>query len=172
MFDSWVGKIPWRRERLPTPVFWPGSPGESGLVSRGSQGLRSPLESRRGSLGHLAGHTSSHQKVTATSLIQLLAPPCSPSRLCARNPCILHSTEGWGTGQAGLGPRAEFQGQQGPNSGGSPREGTPGSRHSRGKVRSGKASNSRGQVLGAVGKGGQGSLWLGWEPTRSGLILR
>ena len=29
----------------------PGSPGESGLVSRGSQGLRSPLESRRGALG-------------------------------------------------------------------------------------------------------------------------
>ena len=23
-FDPWVGKIPWRRERLPTPVFWPG----------------------------------------------------------------------------------------------------------------------------------------------------
>ena len=23
-YDSWVGKIPWRRERLPTPVFWPG----------------------------------------------------------------------------------------------------------------------------------------------------
>ena len=22
--DTWVGKIPWRRERLPTPVFWPG----------------------------------------------------------------------------------------------------------------------------------------------------
>ena len=21
-FDSWVGKIPWRRERLATPVFW------------------------------------------------------------------------------------------------------------------------------------------------------
>ena len=21
---SWVGKIPWRRERLPTAVFWPG----------------------------------------------------------------------------------------------------------------------------------------------------
>ena len=33
------------------PWFIPGSPGESGLVSRGSQGLRSPLESRRGSLG-------------------------------------------------------------------------------------------------------------------------
>ena len=23
-FDPWVGRIPWRRERLPTPVFWPG----------------------------------------------------------------------------------------------------------------------------------------------------
>ena len=23
-FDPCVGKIPWRRERLPTPVFWPG----------------------------------------------------------------------------------------------------------------------------------------------------
>ena len=23
-FNSWVGKILWRRERLPIPVFWPG----------------------------------------------------------------------------------------------------------------------------------------------------
>ena len=23
-FDSWFGKIPWRREQLPTPVSWPG----------------------------------------------------------------------------------------------------------------------------------------------------
>ena len=23
-FNSWVRKIPWRRDRLPTPVFWPG----------------------------------------------------------------------------------------------------------------------------------------------------
>ena len=23
-FDSWVRKILWRRDRLPTPVFWPG----------------------------------------------------------------------------------------------------------------------------------------------------
>ena len=22
--ESWVRKVPWRRERLPTPVFWPG----------------------------------------------------------------------------------------------------------------------------------------------------
>ena len=23
-FSPWAGKIPWRREELPTPVFWPG----------------------------------------------------------------------------------------------------------------------------------------------------
>ena len=23
-FDPWIGKIAWRRERLPSPVFWPG----------------------------------------------------------------------------------------------------------------------------------------------------
>ena len=28
LFDSWVGKTPWRRHRLPTPVFL-GSPGGS-----------------------------------------------------------------------------------------------------------------------------------------------
>jgi len=22
--DPWVGRIPWKRERLPTPLFWPG----------------------------------------------------------------------------------------------------------------------------------------------------
>ena len=32
-FDPWVGKIPWRRERLPTPVFWPRK-------FRGSMGLQ------------------------------------------------------------------------------------------------------------------------------------
>ena len=24
MWETWAGKIPWRREQLPTPVFWPG----------------------------------------------------------------------------------------------------------------------------------------------------
>ena len=24
MFNTWVGKIPFRKERLSTPVFWPG----------------------------------------------------------------------------------------------------------------------------------------------------
>ena len=34
--DPWVGKIPWRRAWLPTPVFLPGeSHGQSSLVVRG-----------------------------------------------------------------------------------------------------------------------------------------
>ena len=29
LVNPWVGKIPWRRERLPTPVFWSGKfPGQ------------------------------------------------------------------------------------------------------------------------------------------------
>ena len=35
-FDPWLGKISWRRERLPTPVFWPGE----------FHGLYSPLGSK------------------------------------------------------------------------------------------------------------------------------
>ena len=32
-FDPWVGKIPWRRAREPTPVFLPGkSPGQRSLA--------------------------------------------------------------------------------------------------------------------------------------------
>ena len=37
--DPWVGKIPWRRARQPTPVFLPGeSQGQRGLV--GYKGLQ------------------------------------------------------------------------------------------------------------------------------------
>ena len=36
-FNPWVEKIPWRRERLPTPVFWPG---EFRGLSMGSQRVR------------------------------------------------------------------------------------------------------------------------------------
>ena len=41
-FDSWVGKIPWRRDRLPTPVFlgFPGgSDGKESACSAGDLGL-------------------------------------------------------------------------------------------------------------------------------------
>ena len=36
MFSSWVGKIPWRGEWLPTPVFLPGGPhGQRRVVGYG-----------------------------------------------------------------------------------------------------------------------------------------
>ena len=34
-FDPWVAKIPCRRERVPTPVFWPGE--FHGVLVHGSQ---------------------------------------------------------------------------------------------------------------------------------------
>ena len=40
-FDSWVGKIPWRRKWQPTPVLLPRkSHGQRSLVSMGSQRVR------------------------------------------------------------------------------------------------------------------------------------
>ena len=36
-FDPWVGKIPWRREWQPTPVFFPWSEEPGGLPSMGLQ---------------------------------------------------------------------------------------------------------------------------------------
>ena len=40
-FDSWVGKIPWRRAWQPTPVFLPGeSPGQRSLAGHSPQGCR------------------------------------------------------------------------------------------------------------------------------------
>ena len=53
-FDSWIGKIPWRRERLPTPVFlgFPGgSAGKEPAHNAGSPGSipglgRSPGEGK------------------------------------------------------------------------------------------------------------------------------
>ena len=40
-FDPWLGKIPWRREWLPAPVFLPGkSQGQRGLVGYSPWGLK------------------------------------------------------------------------------------------------------------------------------------
>ena len=41
LFDSWVGRFPWRRDRLPTPVFlgFPGgSDGEESACNEGDLG--------------------------------------------------------------------------------------------------------------------------------------
>ena len=53
-FDSWVGKVPWRRDRLPTPVFlgFPGgSAGKESACNVGDLGFvhglgRSPGEGK------------------------------------------------------------------------------------------------------------------------------
>ena len=42
MWEPWVGKIPWRRERLPTPVFWPGE--SHGIYSPGGHKLSDTTE--------------------------------------------------------------------------------------------------------------------------------
>ena len=39
--DPWIGKIPWRRERQPTPVFLPGkSHGQRSLVGYSPKGCK------------------------------------------------------------------------------------------------------------------------------------
>ena len=46
-FDSWVGKIPWRRDRLPTPVFLGvpcGSAGKESACNVGDLDWEDPLE--------------------------------------------------------------------------------------------------------------------------------
>jgi len=41
MWETWVGKIPWRREQLPTPVSWLGEfHGQRSLVDYSSWGHR------------------------------------------------------------------------------------------------------------------------------------
>ena len=55
-FDPWVGKIPWRREWPPTPLFLPGeSHGQRSLAGYSPWGL---------GVGHSA-HTRTHAHVRA-----------------------------------------------------------------------------------------------------------
>ena len=52
--DPWVGKTPWRRERLPTPVFWPGEfrgLSRASLVAQMVKNLPAVQETWVGSLG-------------------------------------------------------------------------------------------------------------------------
>ena len=57
-FDSWVGKIPWSREKLPMPVFWPGE----------FQGLYSPW-------GRKESDKTEQLSVSLTVIIISSAPP-------------------------------------------------------------------------------------------------
>ena len=43
VFNPWVGKIPWRREWLPTPIFFPGEfHGPRSLVGYSPRGRKEP----------------------------------------------------------------------------------------------------------------------------------
>ena len=55
MQETWVGKIPWRKERLPIPVFWP----------REFRGLYSPWGCKESDMTEQLSHVS----VTATKFI-------------------------------------------------------------------------------------------------------
>jgi len=43
-FDPWVGKIPWRRKRQPTPVFLPGESHGSGAWEAAVHGVAKELD--------------------------------------------------------------------------------------------------------------------------------
>ena len=60
--DPWVGNIIWRRERLPTPVFWPGE----------SQGLYRPW-------GHKESDTT--EQLSLPLLVCKVIPPSDPESL-------------------------------------------------------------------------------------------
>ena len=72
-FDPWIGKVPWWREWLPTPVFWPGE--FHGLYS--PWGCKESDTTKRLSLFHLLGVLSSvkNSKVFCVSL-DLEPEPC------------------------------------------------------------------------------------------------
>ena len=76
-FDPWVRKIPWRRDRLPTPVFWPG---EFHGQSMGSQRINM---TERLSL-HFTGR-SVDERAGARAVIldhEVIQPVQSLSRVC------------------------------------------------------------------------------------------
>ena len=58
-FDPWVGKIPWRSKRLPTPVFLPGkSHGQTSLVGYSPRGHKELDMTERLTQTHILSHGS------------------------------------------------------------------------------------------------------------------
>ena len=94
-FDPQVGKIPWRRERLPTPVFWPGE--SHGLYS--ARGRRDSDTAERHFMLHLIIPPGTpplpqppahawHTLLTAPRDLQCV---CMPSRVNSATPGTLPS---------------------------------------------------------------------------------
>ena len=70
LVDSWVGKIPWRKERLPTPVFWP----------KESHGMGSQKVGHNWATFTFIYHLSCEDKWVIQYLSQSI--PCSAAKLC------------------------------------------------------------------------------------------
>ena len=70
MRETWVGKMPWRREQLPAPVFWPGeSHGQRSLAGCCSWGHQELDTTEWLSHTHAHTHTYAHtHRVCCTSL--------------------------------------------------------------------------------------------------------
>ena len=71
-FDPWVGKIPWRSEKLPTPVFWP----------REFYGLYSPRGRKESNMTDWLALHFSMKKQCRGSLLLLMLSRFSHVRLC------------------------------------------------------------------------------------------
>ena len=83
-FDPWVGKIPWRRERLPTPVFWP----------REFQGLYSPWSLKElGMTKRLSLTIETELGVFTVYLLSLLLLLYLPITVCSLVPHKIIITE-------------------------------------------------------------------------------
>jgi len=67
-FDPWVGKIPWRKERQPTPLFLPGEfHGRRSLASYSPWG-RKESDMSENPLQHTHSHLETPVMPTHTSL--------------------------------------------------------------------------------------------------------
>ena len=113
-FDPWIGKIPWRREGLPTPVFWPGE----------FQGLYSPWSCKESDMAErlsLQIYVSCHSWPFSGQPPSLLSGPeisvsvpyccCEPSDLPHKGVLLpLWTPEAWNQTQEGCVPSGEFRG--------------------------------------------------------------
>ena len=92
-FDSWVGKIPWRRARQPTPVFLPGeSHGQRSLAGYSPWGHKELNTAEW--LTHTHTHTHTHTDNCSTSLQfisvskHLEGQVCSEPHVRQRDDCL------------------------------------------------------------------------------------
>ena len=60
-FDPWVGTIPWRREWLATPIFWPGEfLGQRSMAGYGPKGHKESDRTEWLSLSENGGTDATH----------------------------------------------------------------------------------------------------------------